>query len=172
MNVALNYLITEQFTRSLEALNNILIKAEDHAKERGFDPNAFLELRLAPDMFKFSRQVQIVTDLAKGAIARLTNNPAPTFEDKDTTIQELKTRIGKTIEYIATAKPEDFNGYESKVASFPWYPGKGLEGRDYLVSHAIPNFYFHISMTYALLRQHGVKLGKADFLGNQNWKNV
>lgn len=172
MNVSLHHLVTEQFCRSLEALNALLLKAESHAKERGFEPDAFLAMRLAPDMFPLVKQVQISTDIAKGAVARLTSKQAPVFEDKETTMSELKLRIGKTLEFIADTKPEDYNGYEKLTMSFPWLPGKGLEGRDFLVSHALPNFYFHATTTYALLRMAGVKLGKADFLGNQNWKNV
>ena len=172
MEISLNKLIDEQFIRTLESMNVILTKAEAHAKERGFDPNAYLALRFAPDMLPFSKQIQIATDIAKGAVARLTNKKAPVFEDNETTLTELKTRIVKTIEFLASTKPEEYKGYELMMATFPWFPGKGLEGQDFLVSHALPNFFFHATTTYALLRMSGVKLGKADFLGKQNWKNV
>ncbi len=172
MEISLNKLVDEQFIRTLQSLNDILTKAETHAKDRGFDPNSYLSLRFAPDMFPFVKQVQIVTDIAKGAVARLTNKAAPKFEDNETTLAELKTRIGKTIEFLAATKPEEYKGYEAITATFPWLPGKGLEGKEFLVSHALPNFYFHATTTYALLRMSGVNLGKADFLGKQNWKNL
>ncbi len=172
MEISLKKLVDEQFIRTLESINEILGKAEVHAKERNFDPNSFLALRFAPDMFPFVKQVQIVTDIAKGSVARLANKKAPIFEDKETTIVELKNRIGKTIEFLAATKPEEYKGYEDVMATFPWLPGKALEGQDFLVSHALPNFYFHATTTYSLLRMSGVNLGKADFLGKQNWKNV
>ncbi len=172
MEISLNKIIDEQFIRTLEAMNTILAKAETHAKDRGFNPDSYLALRFAPDMLPFTKQVQIATDIAKGTVARLTNKKAPVFEDNETTFAELKLRIGKTIEFLASNKAEEYKGYESIVATFPWFPGKGLEGQDFLVSHALPNFYFHATTTYALLRMSGVKLGKADFLGKQNWKNV
>lgn len=172
MEISLNKVIDEQFIRTLEAMNTILAKAETHAKDRGFNPDSYLALRFAPDMLPFSKQIQIATDIAKGTVARLANKKAPVFEDNETTFAELKTRIGKTIEFLASTKPEEYKGYETIMATFPWLPGKGLEGQDFLVSHALPNFYFHATTTYALLRMSGVKLGKADFLGKQNWKNV
>lgn len=172
MEISLNKLVDQQFIRTLESMNKILEKAQAHATERGFDANSYLSLRFAPDMLPFLKQVQIATDIAKGAVARLANKKAPVFEDNETTFEELKARIAKTIEFLAATKPEEYQGYEAILATFPWFPGKGLEGEDFLVSHALPNFYFHATTTYALLRMSGVKLGKADFLGQQNWKNV
>jgi len=172
MNISVYSLVVEQFTRSLEALNGLLAQAEKFAKERNFDANSFLELRLAPDMFNLARQIQICTDISKGAIARLTGKQAPSFEDGKTTFEELRVRIGKTIEFIQSAKSEEFSGFEQKMITFPWYPGKGLEGLDYVTSFALPNFYFHLTTTYNLLRGHGVELGKAHYLGKMNWKDV
>lgn len=165
-----NDIVVNQFTRSLNALKNILKKAKSHAEERKFDPNMYLDMRLAPDMFPLSRQVQIVTDNAKGAVARLTGKTAPVFEDGKTTLDELLARIDKTIDFLATTKAEDFADYASKKASFHWKPDVYMMGDDYLVSHVIPTFYFHMTTTYALLRQCGVHIGKADYLGEQNWK--
>tara|TARA_R110000868_G_scaffold104087_5_gene286274 strand:- start:3863 stop:4381 length:519 start_codon:yes stop_codon:yes gene_type:complete len=172
MNVSLHELVTLQFSTTLEALNNILTKAEQHASDRGFSADAFLATRFAPDMFALARQVQISTDIAKGAVARLTNTKAPVFEDNETTMADLKIRIGRTIEFIAGTKEKDYEGYEKLSMTFPWVPGKALGGKDFLVGHAIPNFYFHVATTYDLLRMAGVNLGKADFLGKQNWKEL
>lgn len=172
MQVNVHNLIIEQFTRSLEALNNMLTKSQEFAKQNGYEAEAFMHMRLAPDMFPFSRQVMIATDIAKGAVGRLTTVSAPSFPDNETTIDQLKVRIGKTIEFLAGVKAEDFKDYESRNQSFPWYPGKKLEAKEYLVGFALPNFNFHVAMAYAILRQHGVKLGKADFLGKLDWKNA
>jgi hypothetical protein len=162
-------LISNQFSRSLVAMKGVLNKASEHAKARKFDENHFLTLKLAPDMFDFKRQVQIATDNAKGAVARLTGKTAPVFDDTEKTLQELVQRIDKTIEFLSSAKPEDFKDYASKKASFPWRPGVYLTGEDYLVSHAIPNFYFHSATAYNLLRAAGVEIGKGNFLGEQKW---
>ena len=159
-----------QFMLSLKALGTILQKAEQYAEVKKIKPSVILESRLALDMFPFYRQVQIATDNAKGCAFRLTGVQAPTFEDHVQNFQELQERIQKTISYLEGIKPENFQGFESKKAEFPWYPGKYLEGKDYLIQHALPNYYFHVTTAYAILRSHGVELGKGDFLGNQNWK--
>jgi hypothetical protein len=172
MQIAVQTLISNQFSTNLRALKGILKKAETHAKERNFDPNLFLELRVAPDMFPFVRQIQMTTDTAKGAVARLTGKTAPVFADNEKSWEELYTRIDNTINFITSCKPEDFQGYETRSISFPWRPGLALNGHDYLTSHAIPNFYFHATTAYALLRSAGVALGKNDFLGEQNWKTI
>jgi hypothetical protein len=164
-----NDIIVNQFTRSLKALKNILKTAEAHATERKFDPNLFLDMRLAPDMFPLVRQVRFVSDTAKGAVSRLSGKTAPVFEDNEKTMEELINRVQRTIDYVAEFKKETFADYKTKKVSFPFYPGVHLTGEDYLVQHAIPNFYFHISTTYSLLRASGVKIGKQDYLGEQNW---
>lgn len=169
MNHGLHDLISVQFIRSLRGLKGMLGKATEFAEQRKFDPNSFLQLRLAPDMFPFVRQIQIATDGAKGAASRLTGKPAPSFPDEEKTIPELMARIDKTIEYLNGFKPEDFRDYEGRTMAFPWNPGAYLKGADYLSSHALPNFYFHVATAYNILRLHGVQLGKGDYLGEQNW---
>lgn len=164
--------VVNQFSNNLQALRGILLKAQQHAGERKFDENLFLQLRLAPDMFPFVKQIQIACDVSKGAVARLSGKTAPAFADDEKTLVELIARIDKTLGFIREFKSEDFKDYAAKKISFPWYPGKELSGDDYLVSYAIPNFYFHITTAYAMLRQGGVNLGKGDFLGQINWKNV
>lgn len=162
-------MICEQFTRNLNALNNILGKAKLHAEERKWDPNQWTQMRLAPDMFALARQVQITSDTAKGVAARLAGKTPPAWSDDEKSIDELISRVNKTVEYLATFKAQDFGQYSVQKISFPWYPGHFLEGHNYLVSHAIPNFYFHLATTYNLLRLHGVNLGKGDFLGEMQW---
>jgi uncharacterized protein len=158
-----------QFTRTLTALKGSLKKAAMHADQKKFDVNTFFEMRLAPDQFHLGRQIQIATDNAKGFAFRLSGKTAPVFEDKEKTYQEFDQRLDKTIQLLAQFKPGDFEGWQSKRISFPWYPGKELGAKDYVITHALPNFYFHTAMAYAILRENGVDLGKADFLGQQPW---
>lgn len=170
MNHSVHDLVSTQFSRTLKALRNCLKKAQTHAVDRKFDENLFLQTRIAPDMFPLARQVQIACDTAKGTIARLSGKTAPSFADDEKTLTELMARIDKTLEYVQSAKPEDFADYKTQKISFPWNPGPHLNGEDYLVSFALPNFFFHSSMVYALLRAGGVAIGKNDFLNELNWK--
>lgn len=160
-----------QFTRSLSALKGVLAKGAAFADRKKIDYSVLLNARLAADMFPLSKQIQIACDGAKFCASRLTGKEAPKFDDKETTYTEFVARIDATLAYLATFKPEDFNGYEKQIARFPWNPGKHLHGHAYLVQHAIPNFYFHLTAAYAILRHLGVEIGKADFLGEQDWHN-
>lgn len=165
-------LVTTQFSHSLKALRECLLKAQSHAVAFGYEPNKFLDMKLAPDMFALTKQIQITTDNAKGAAARLSGKEAPRFEDNEKTFEEVLARIDKTIDYLSGFKAQDFKDFEKNKATFPWFPGKSLSGYDYLVTYALPNFYFHLTTSYNLLRHAGVKIGKADFLGNLNWQNA
>jgi hypothetical protein len=165
-------LISAQYIASLSALKEILLKAKSHAETNKFDPNKFLDMKLAPDMFPFTKQIQIASDNAKGAVSRLSGKEAPKFEDNEKTFDEVIARIDKTIEYLSQFKPEDFKDFQNQKISFPWYPGKYLNGKDYLVGFALPNFYFHTTTAYNLLRGAGVQIGKSDFLGNLNWQDT
>ncbi len=169
MQHSIHDLISVQFTRNLVALKGILNKASEHASDRKFDENNYLTLKISPDMFDFKKQIQITTDGAKGAVARLTGKTAPVFDDTETTFKQLVERVDKTIEFVSSAKPEDFKDYASRTMKFPFRPGVYLKGEDYLVSHAIPNFYFHMTVAYCLLRGAGVAIGKGNFLGEQKW---
>ena len=131
--------------------------------------NNFLQMRLAPDMLPFVKQIQICSDTAKGACARLSGQTAPKYEDNEATIEELIARIDKTVMYISGFKAEDFADYQSAKIMFPRYPGVYISGADYLASHALPNFYFHMTTAYNILRLHGLEIGKGDYLGEQNW---
>ncbi|HTJ64282.1 MAG TPA: DUF1993 domain-containing protein [Alphaproteobacteria bacterium] len=153
------------FTRQLEAMANILGKAEAHAEARKYDQKALIQARLFPDMLPLSAQIQIASDAAKGAAARLAGIDVPSWEDKEATLEQLKERCTKTVAYLAGFKPEQIDGSEErevilKIGGNP-YPFKGQQ---YLLSFAIPNFYFHVTTAYALLRHNGVEIGKRDFL--------
>jgi hypothetical protein len=164
-------MVIKQFSLNLNALKNILQKSKAHAESLKFDADKFLDLKLAPDMFPLLKQIQITTDNAKGAAARLSGKENPVFADTEKTFSEIMDRVQKTIQFLETFKSEDFKDYEAKKITFPWYPGKHLDGKEYLNGFAIPNFYFHLTTAYDLLRQGGVALGKGDFIGAINWKS-
>ncbi len=155
------------FTRSLTALDAILDKAAAHAEAKKIAPDALLTARLFPDMFTFTKQVQLATDFAKGPASRLTGSEIPKYADEEKTFPELKARIAKTIAYLNSFKPEQFNGSDDKEITFPAGPEKSLtlSGSRYLFGVAHPNFYFHLTTAYDILRHNGVELGKLDFIG-------
>lgn len=154
------------FRQILKSLSRLLDKADAHAVEKGVDVGSLLAARLAPDMFDFTRQVQIATDHAKGAVARLAGVDIPKFEDSEKTVAELKARIQKTLDFIASVSPEQFAGAEDREIKlvFPW-ASYDFTGRSYLMHYALPNFYFHATTAYDILRREGVAIGKMDFLG-------
>lgn len=151
---------------SMQALVAILEKGLQHAEAKDFDPAILVNSRLAPNMFPLSRQVQILTDQAKGCGARLAGMEPPKFADDETTIPQLLARVNKTIEFLNTLKPEQIDGSEEKTITLV-FPNRTFTfaGLPYLLHFVLPNFYFHMSMTYALLRHNGVDVGKEDFLG-------
>src|SRR5262249_43300695 len=141
-------------------------KAAAYAEEKKFDTKQLAESRLIADMFPLINQVQVACDNAKGAVARLTGSDAPKHEDVEKTFPELKARIGKTLVYLGTAKSEQFAGAETRevVLKFPSLT-LAFNGQDYVTKFLLPNFYFHVTMAYAILRANGVALGKPDFMG-------
>lgn len=153
------------FLLSLQALRGILEKAVAHAQTQGFDGSILANSRLFPDMLPLTRQVQIASDAAKGAAARLAGVDAPKFEDNETTLPELIVRVDKTIEYLESFRPEQLEGAATRTITVPTpRVSFTFTGLDYLRHWAIPNFYFHVTTAYDLLRHNGVVLGKADFL--------
>lgn len=152
----------------LKSLSSLLEKAEAHAVEKGLDVAVLLNASLAPDMFNFTRQVQIATDHAKGAAARLAGVEIPRYEDSESTVAELQARIFKTLEFISSLRPEQFEGAESRSIEmvFPWAT-YNFSGQRYLSYWVLPNFFFHVTTAYNILRSRGVQLGKVDFLGPQ-----
>jgi hypothetical protein len=170
MKVDVYDLAVPQTVRTLEALKGTLKKAMTFCQTKKVDFSVLMAARLAPDQFPLVRQVQIATDNAKGCIGRLTSINMPKFEDNETTYEQLIARIDKTIAFLQTAKPEDFSGFETKKIEFPWMPGKQLTGYNFLVQHYLPNYHFHLTTAYSILRKNGVDIGKADFLGQQSWQ--
>jgi uncharacterized protein len=154
------------FTKMLGNLSHFLDKAQADAEARKYDPVVLTQYRLAPDMLPFARQVLIACDTAKNAVARLSGIEAPKFEDTESTLPELKARIQKTLDFLATVSPEKLNGTEDKSITFPAGRDKTrtMQGEAYLKHHATPNLYFHATTAYAILRHNGVTLGKTDFL--------
>lgn len=159
-----------QFTKILHNLSQILEKADNHAKAKKFDMEVLLNDRLAPDMFTLMRQIQISCDTAKLCASRLTGKDAPSHDDKEKTYEEIRKRITETIDYLNTFSEKDFEGSESKHISQPRWEGKYLTGKEYVLHHAIPNIYFHVSIAYAIIRHNGVDIGKKDYLGELPFK--
>jgi len=154
-----------QMKKLLGQLDKWLDTAVAHAKTKSFDPNLFLGFRLAPDQFAFARQVQVACDTAKLAASRLTGKDAQTQADTEQTIDELKARIAAVIGYLDGMTAKDFEGAAARTISMPRWEGKVMTGADYFLEHAQPNFFFHVSHAYAILRHNGVPLGKRDYLG-------
>ncbi|EJM21171.1 MULTISPECIES: DUF1993 family protein [Pseudomonas] len=155
------------FKQMLTALSDVLKKAEAHATEKNIDPNAFLQARLYPDMFPLVRQVQIAVDFAKGVSSRLAEVELPKYDDTETTFAELQALLSKVLAYIAEIKPEQINGKEGiEIVTRPGTPKeKRFSGQAYLLSYGLPQFFFHVTTTYALLRHNGVEVGKRDYMG-------
>jgi uncharacterized protein len=155
-----------RFANTLGNLAAILDKAQAHCDARKIDPATLTTFRLFPDMFPFSRQVQIACDTAKGAVARLAGVEIPRHDDVEKTIPELKARIAKTLDFLHSVKPERVDGSEEKEIVLQMRNGeRRYTGLQYLMGHALPNFYFHVTTAYNILRHNGVELGKADYLG-------
>lgn len=167
MTISIYDLSIPVLTRGLTNLSSILDKAAAHAAGKKFEPSALLQARLFPDMFPLSRQIQIACDTAKGAAARLAGIDIPKHEDTEATLEELKQRIAKTLDFLKSVKADQMKGAEGKTIEIKTANRTlTFTGLSYLTDFVLPNFYFHESMTYALLRSGGVDVGKTDFLGS------
>lgn len=166
MSVSLYEVSIPIFTLSLSNLSAILDKAESYGEAKKIDPKVIPQTRLIADMLPLSAQIQIACDTAKGAAARLAGVAVPKHEDTEATLADLRARVAKTLDFIKTIKPEQLQGAETReiVLQFPQTTLK-FNGINYLTNFALPNFFFHVTMAYALLRKNGVDLGKRDFLG-------
>ncbi len=154
------------FVHSLTALSNILDKAEAYAEAKKMKPDVIPQLRMIADMLPFWRQITIACDHAKGAPARLAGVDVPSFADTETTVAELKERVTKTIAFIQTIPDAAFEGAENRSITVKAGPRElTFPAPQYLASYAIPNFYFHMTTAYNILRTNGVEIGKTDFLG-------
>ena len=155
------------FKTLLGALSNVLDKGQQFAKAKGIDESVLVNARLSPDMFPLSRQVQIATDQAKGGVARLAGLEVPAYEDNEATIDQLKARIKKTLDFVNSVKASQIDGSEEKQITLKMRSGDvTYAGQRYLLGSVIPNFTFHCTTAYNILRHNGVEVGKRDFLGN------
>ncbi len=155
------------FKQLLTALNDILNKTQMHVVDKAIEPDTLLQASLFPDMFNFIRQVQIATDFARGVSARLAGVEIPAYEDNEINFKELQDRIEKTLQFLASIKPEAINGSEGKeIITRPGTPKeKKFNGQSYLLHYGLPQFFFHVTTAYDILRNQGVEIGKRDYMG-------
>ena len=166
MNMSMYQASTPRFANLLRNLSTLIDKAEAHCAAKKIEPQPLTSFRLFPDMFPFTRQVQIACDTAKGAVARLAGADIPKHEDTEQTFAELKARIAKTVDFIESVKAERIDGSEEKEIVLPMRSGeRRFKGMQYLLGFAYPNFYFHVTTAYNILRHDGVEVGKQDFIG-------
>ena len=159
-----------QFSKMLNNLYKILDKIAQYADVKKFDVEVLLNSRLAPDQFNFIRQIQIACDTSKFCVSLLTAKEAPAHEDNEKTVSDLKERIEKAISYLKTFSANDFIGSEDRKVFRPRWDGKYLTGLEFATQHAIPNFYFHVTTAYSILRHNGLDIGKKDYLGEMPLK--
>lgn len=154
------------FTKFLTNLEGWLDKAVAHAEAKKFDPERFVQFRLAPDQYALVGQIQGACDQAKYTVAKLTGQAPPSHPDTETTLAELRARIKTVLAYLATFTPADFEGAEDRRCTYSWLGDKGMRGGDFLDHLALPNFHFHLTLAYEILRHNGVVIGKTDFIGS------
>jgi hypothetical protein len=166
MTISMYQASVPMFIRMLTSLKGILEKGAAHAQAKKIDEPVLLNARLYPDMFAFTRQVQIACDFARGTAARLAGKEPPAYEDKEQTFAELVTRVERSIAYLRTLTAGEIDGSEGREIVRPIRgEPKKFTGINYLLQFALPNFFFHVTTAYAILRHNGVELGKADFIG-------
>ncbi|MEZ0317228.1 MAG: DUF1993 family protein [Methylophilaceae bacterium] len=167
MSLSMYHASTPVFIRGLNNLSAILDKAAAYAESKKIDPGILVNSRLAPDMFALARQVQIATDAVKGCVARLAGIEIPSFEDNESTFADLQARIAKTIAFLQSVDASQIDGSEERTVTLK-IRGKeaSLLGQPYLLSFVLPNFYFHLTTTYNILRHNGLEIGKMDYLGS------
>jgi hypothetical protein len=167
MNISMYQASVPRFVNILGNLSKILDKAQAHVDAKKLDPATLPTYRLYPDMLPMTTQVQIACDAAKGVVARLAGVEIPVFEDNEKTLADLKARIAKTVAFIQTVKPAQIDGTEDKeIVIKRGDKETRYNGMQFLLSHAVPNFYFHVTTTYNILRHNGIEIGKRDYLGN------
>ncbi|HUJ62497.1 MAG TPA: DUF1993 domain-containing protein [Kofleriaceae bacterium] len=158
-------LTVPQLAKMLRNLDAWLKAATAFADKKKFPADNLMKQRLAPDQFTFDRQVQTACDNAKFVCGRLTGKEWPAHPDTETKLEELHARIASVLTYVESFKPDDFTGAEERKITLPWMEGKWMRGDEYVIQFALPNFYFHVTTAYAILRHSGVELGKRDFIG-------
>ena len=153
-------------TRALGNLIHVLEKGAAHAEAKKIEPSVLVSSRLYPDMFPLSKQVQIASDIAKGGCARLAQVEPPAFEDNETTFAQLAERARKTVQFLETLKPAQIDGSEERTVTWKTRTAeKSMKGQPYLLTHVLPNVFFHCATAYNILRHNGIEIGKQDFLG-------
>jgi uncharacterized protein len=169
MTMSMHAATAPVFTRVFSSMLAWLDKAEAHATQRKFSPDAYLSMKIAPDMLPLLKQIQIATDTAKGCMARLAGVEVPSWPDNEVTMADARARIQKAIDYCASFKPGQIDGSDQRDITVPMRNRDPLKfvGSQYVNFWALPNFYFHATTTYTLLRSAGVELGKTDFLGGR-----
>ena len=168
MTISMHSASVPVFRQMLGSLSTILKKAEIHATDKKVDPQALLQARLFPDMFPLRQQIQIATDFAKGVSARLAGVDVPSYEDKEQSFMELQDRISRTLTFIGSLKAEQFSGGEQReIILRPGTPREQrMPGQLYLLHYGMPQFFFHVTTAYAILRHNGIEIGKRDYMGN------
>ncbi len=168
MSLTMHSMAMDTFVPMLGTLSALLDKGAEQMKAKGLAPDTLVEARLAPDMFPLARQVQIACDSAKSAAARLTGQEPPASEDNEKTLAELKTRIGRTLDYVGSIPSSAYEGAETRRVGFPLGNDFVLDmnGVQYLRDWVLPNFYFHVVTAYDILRNQGVQIGKQDYLAH------
>jgi uncharacterized protein len=159
--------VVPAYLQMLGSLSGILTKAEAHCSAKNIQPEVLLGSRLFPDMLPLSKQIQLASDFAAKGCARLTHSEVPSTPDTERTFEELKQRLAKTIDYVKSFKPAQFDGADARDVTFPAGPNTSLtlKGQQFLSAFSFPNFYFHAATAHGILRQNGVEIGKRDFLG-------
>ena len=159
--------VVPAYLQMLNSLSGLLTKAEAHCKAKNIQPDVILGSRLYPDMLPLVKQVQLVADFAAKGCARLTQSEVPATPDTEKTFEDLKQRLARTIDYVKSFKPAQFDGADDKDVTFPAGPDKSItmKGQQFLSSFSLPNFYFHAATAHGILRHNGVEIGKRDFLG-------
>jgi uncharacterized protein len=167
MNISMYQASVPRFVNILGNLSNILDKAQAHVDAKKLDPATLTTYRLFPDMLPMTKQIQIACDTAKGVVARLAGVEIPVYEDNEQTLVDLKARVAKTIAFIQTLKPGQIDGTEDKeIVIKRGDKETHYRGMQFLLGHALPNFYFHVTTAYNILRHNGIEIGKRDYLGN------
>lgn len=167
MTISLYSASVPVFRQMLNSVGAILDKAEQHAMAKNIDPNVLLQARLFPDMFPLIRQVQIAADFARGVSARLAGVEVPKYDDNEVTFADLRSLLGKTLAFIDGFAPEQINGNEDReIITRPGTPKeKRFNGQSYLLNYGVPQFFFHVTTAYAILRHNGIEVGKRDYMG-------
>ena len=158
--------VIAQFGKMLQNLDRWLEKAVAFAQTKKFEPDVLVQARLAPDQYELARQVQSACDAAKYAAAYVSGQQAPSHPDTEKTVAELRARIQTCVRWLESVKASQYAGADDRRVAPPWLQGKWFRGADYLAQLAVPNFYFHVTTAYAILRHNGVELGKMDFIGS------